>query len=213
MLLLLRTAISPSDVTAFEAAIKYMRELLLLFAAGDQTIAQRRGAAFAPVGAQVEVWQLTVEQTWDNGGNGMGVEQQRVTVLGFQARQFVLQLLVVRLPDLFQIAGALLVRGGFTRQEARSAVKQYVRIQTGGGGSIKRFVVGWTVQVDNKARIIADQYAGTHGSSEIVQLWDMPVGIGQWPCIVGQAGFDGRCQSGTGMGNTDQQRQAAGVEL
>ena len=62
MLLLLRLPVGAGDVTALEAAVQHVGVLLLLLAAGDQPIAQRQGAAFAAVGAEVEIRQLAVEQ-------------------------------------------------------------------------------------------------------------------------------------------------------
>ena len=57
MLLLVWLAVSAGDVTALEATVKHVGELLLLlFAAGHQAIAQRWGAAFTAVGAQIKVW-------------------------------------------------------------------------------------------------------------------------------------------------------------
>ncbi|MNC70493.1 hypothetical protein D3C75_1213130 [compost metagenome] len=79
-----------------------------------------------------------------------------------------MQLLVIRLPDLLQIVGPFLVRRCLARLKTRTAVKQHVRVQAGGGGGIQRFIVRRAVQVNDKARVIADQHAGTHRTGKII---------------------------------------------
>ena len=129
-----------------------------------------------------------------------------------EACQFVLQLLMIRLPNLLQIAGAFCVRRRFARQEAWAAVEQHVGIQAGSGGGIQRLVVRRAVQIDDEARIVADQHAGAHRPGKVVQLRNVPVGIGQRAGVIGQPGLDRRRQLRAGVRDADQQRQAAALE-
>ncbi|MDT4859241.1 hypothetical protein FQZ97_937420 [compost metagenome] len=142
----------------------------------------------------------------------MRIEQQRVAKLGLDPRQLGGQGLVVRRPDLGEVARPL--RAGRLAAGAvqRLAGEQGRREQAGGGAGIERRIILRAVEVDDIARVARLQGTGAQLIGEVIEPRDMPVGIAETLRLLDQARLDGRRQQDAGMRHADQQRCAAAAE-
>ncbi|MCY1280887.1 hypothetical protein D9M70_296820 [compost metagenome] len=177
-----------------------------------QGLGQGRVATGAGIGAEIEVRQPAVEQARDEGADRVRIEQQRVAELGLHPRQLVGNRLVVRRPDLRQVARALRGRRLLAFAIERLAVEQRRRVEAGGRGGVERRVVGRAIEVDDVARILRRQGARPQIGGEIVEARDVPVGVGEVPAGRHHAGFHRRGQVRAGVRHADQQRRTAAAE-
>jgi hypothetical protein len=204
-------AVLARDVAALEAAVEHRGVARGRLADAQQRLGQRRVAADAVAGAQVQVGQLAFEEARQHRADGVRVPQRHGAVHGLHALELGLQLAVVRLPDGVTALGDFLVArhvGGVGIH--RRVVEGVDRTQAGDAlAGVQAGAVRRTVQVDHVARVRGREHRGAQRVGEVVELLEVPVGVGHVARFVGEA----RGQRGRHMGadvrHRDEQRARA----
>ena len=161
-------------------------------------------------GAQVEVWQLALEQPRHLRQDRMAVEQDGNAVLAADRRQFPFEPLMVRQPASPQTVLPLLVVRFCTWMVDRIAGEILLRKQAGRWpAGIKRRVVRRPVQVHDIARPDRLQGRDAEFVGEIVEPVEMPVGIRPHQRPLGHPRSHCCRDGGPHMGNAHQQRRVS----